>query len=322
MTDKVTMIDGTIGVKSEGGHPSFSQDLLEEIDELDVVGLDGESSPLDLKPKKEAAKEEDLEEEDILDEEETTEEEEIDGKGEEEPTDEEEDENLKQKPVKEAAEVDESYISELSEISGDLRRAHDQVAMINESRPEAPEKPTTDEDDDPEAWVQYRYDLAAWKTSAKSFEAQATFAKQKVREMAEKQEDLFVANHKGENLSGFKNWIAASIELQALFYTGKKNLESLYKMYKVDIGDEPIRRQVSDMKKKGQKFKAVSSKGGNVDITAGKYPKQFKYINLPQYKDLTKQLLSTPNPFTGKKPSLREVNELIKSEYNYHRGKF
>lgn len=313
MSDDIKIVDGTDYTDKDGEkkHPSFSQDLLDGIDDIEVEEL--EDQPKEKPTQKEIPTEEPEEavddEEEIVDDEEK-----ISG-----------DEEDKNKEEPEEVELDESYFKELKDITSELRQAHSSVEMASRitNAVKRPDKPTVLEEDDPESWAQYRSDVSAYNQALNTYKIQAEIAKGNVEKIAGKQETVFREAHEGEDLKGFESFMASNVAYQSLFFTGAETLEDLYAIYKMKSGEVTVKKQISDLKKKGQKFKAVNINGSGKEIsTKGKYPDKYQYLNKPELKDMRDMLLKEKNPFTGVKPSLKEVNELLKSEYNYRKGKF
>lgn len=319
MPEDIKVIDGAEHTDKGGktGHPSFGQGFLDDIDEIKVEDLD---SPKD---KDKGSEEDEIDEDDtpIETEEDTTED--IEEENEEEVTEEPDEEEEKPEEVQEN-EVDGSYLQEVKGVISELKQAHASVELANRSVGEAPEQPNVSEDDEPQAWFQYRSDVSAYKRALTASKAQADFAREKVKEIASKQESLFREAHEGEDLKGFENWMKDDYGMQSSFFTGKKSLETLYAMYKADAGIKTTTKQISALKKKGQNFKKVDTKGSGRDNTSTKqkYDAKYKYMNIPELKDMREMLLKNDNPFTGRRPTVKEVNGLLETEWKSRKGKF
>lgn len=298
-----------------------------EMVDLDVLPLEEDTkTPITDNAKKNIEKEEKIKAEeteidpDDLKEEDTEEKPEQEQEQEETPED-TPDKEPEEEPENKAQQIE--IEKQIKTVQQEIRQAHSTVELINESNLVEPKRPADPEDE--EAMAQYRVDLAVYRGTMAQAQAQAKVAKKKVETLARRQESLFVQRHDGEDLEPFKQWISESIELQSAFFTGSRDLETLYKWYRAEnpITDKE-HKEVKELSKKGIKFKAVSTKGkkGGEDLPTGGngFDSKYKFANLPMFKDFVKLYKGKRSEFTGKTYSAKEINELCEQEYKMSKG--
>lgn len=300
--------------------------IAEDIVDLDVLPLEEDNARITDNAEKvveEEIKEETPEEEieeDIEEEQETEETPEEEDTKEEEPEEKDpKEEKPKEEPANKAKNVE--IDREITSVQKDMKEVSNSLKMISASIPESPERPNDPDDD--EAMAQYRIDLAVHKSQLQQFKAQQNMAREKAKQLSARQESLFREKHKGEDLTGFEEWMAESIELQTAFYTGGRSLDTLYKWYKVEKGEpESIKKEIKKIKKKGVKFEPVStkSKGETSAVGGNGFSASYKYANLPMFKDLVKNYKGKKSSITGERYTDKYIDELCKQEYRLTKG--
>lgn len=295
----------------------------EGIVDLDVIPLEEDGLSITEKAAEVVEEENEIIDDEGLDTEESEEEEEelAEEDKEEEPAEEKEDAEVEKKeaPINKAKNIE--IDKEISSLQKEMKDVSNTLKMISESIPEAPERPSDPDDD--EAMAQYRIDLAVHKSQLHQFKTQQAMAREKAKQLSLRQENIFREKHKGEDLSGFENWMAESIELQTSYYIGSRSLDTLYKWYKVETGEtEKEGKELKQIKKKGVKFEPVSTKSkGDSAVSGGNgFPVQYKYANLPMFKDLVKSYKGKKSNITGEKYTPKYINELCRQEYKLTKG--
>lgn len=280
----------------------------------------------DKKKKKEEVEEED---ETITEESETQVEEETEEEiTEEEGTKEEEVTTEEVAPTPEYKIVEPS--KEEIEVQSKQKLLTKEIQMLDSVLDEEPSKPA--DPDDEAAMQRYLTRLEDWQDRVKRAETKKEQKRAELMAEARKAQTLFFKKHPElttEDKQELSNYAANSAIYYTAWVTGETKLESLYKLWLDETGRKiskpkvPAKAQdakATPITKKPLKPVSTATKGVDNKSVAKKgkngLPSKYVYANKPEMAEWVAEYLDFVSPFTKKKYTHDEIEQLAKQEYN------
>lgn len=345
LTKPIQFFDGS---KKEVSDNSIISSLFEADDnnDADEEGLEG-TKPLKVEKKTEEIKDETKVEELELEEVSVEEDEEVLNKTDNTTDDEDQqiedkDETESTKEENKQTETEEGELIEVKkgqeqspeilEAQADLRQIARDITRLQRVYSQRPEAPKADASD--EAIERYNRRLEAWEDKCADAKSEIEALQEQSRQSALVIQNKFLATHKEFTrtpalLQEFNTFLSATPLGQSIYYgvrTGEMNVEEAYEFWAHKSGKKiaprgnsatPAKKAVKITKPAPAGSGTASSNQTNKTAIKGKagYPKEFAYLNKPELQEFVSTHLKAVSPITGRKRTLKEVNEYAKAQW-------
>lgn len=303
----IEILDGTSKIgEGEDKNPALDEDII-QIDEKDEKD---EMPEIELKNIDEGEADEDEEDSDT----------DIDDDSQED-MDEDEDDQKGEEPK--YVEIDNKEYAESQE---ELQQLTKQMGYINKryTAIKKPEPPKADEYGEVNESEQRKYEirLTAWEDRQQDLTAETEVLRETIRDAAAKQEKVFRKNHKNEDLNDFENFVRDRQHYYIAYLSGDSTLEELYDVYQRRYGKvKKAAKKAEKLNKAGVKIKRVDTKGKGVSNYGGNgIPSKFKYANMPEFKDMVKDMKKRKRGIDGRPFTNERIEKLCKQDYQISRG--